>query len=422
MYTAHRRRVTIRIIPVRPGPFILLCLTLLATGAGAQESLAPKLSIEGFGTVGAAYSTEDDADFVTNGTRPRGPGYSGSLSGSIDSRLAAQATLLIGSKLKMILQLMAEQTADGDYIPHAEWANVSYSFTPDLSVRGGRIVMPAFLVSDSRKVSYATPWARPPVELYSMVPIFSLDGADATYRTHLGGWTGTVNAAFGHAHSEFPGGTFETDNLWNVNATVHRGELTARSAVTGGRLRLDASAALFEGLRAFGPVGESLASRFDPDDRSFRFATAGMEYDAGSWFAIGELAWVDFDSALGEKLAGYVTGGLRLGAITPYATYSRAALLTDSSVAGLPLTGLPPQVAHRAGQLNATLNTFLRRAPVQQNWSGGVRWDFRPGLALKTQVDLIDVAETSQGTFTNHQPGFDGGRTQLVSVGVVFVY
>jgi hypothetical protein len=342
---------------------------------------------------------------------------------SVDSRIAGQGTFLILPELKVVLQLMVEQNVDGDYRPHAEWANVSYSFTPDFTVRGGRIVMPAFLVATSRKVSFANAWVRPPVEVYGMLPVYSLDGVDAVYRRRLGEWTGSLNVAAGRTQSDFPDGSVDTDYLWHVNTTFVRGELTGRLAVTSARIRMDWLTPLFDGFRAFGPEGEAIADRFEMDERRFKFATAGAEYDPGSWFAIAEIAWLETNSAFGDRLAGYVTGGVRRGAVTPYATYSRTTLLSESSADGLTLTGLPAEYAQAAAALNAGLNDFIGGVPVQQTLAVGGRWDFSPGLALKAQVDFIDLMGNSSGNFINKQPGFEpGGSARLFSVATVFVF
>jgi hypothetical protein len=188
-------------------------------------------------------------------------------------------------------------------------------------------------------------------------------------------------------------------------------------------LDIDAFDPMFDGFRAFGPQGEAIADRFEVDDRRFRFASAGLDYDAGRWFAMAELGWMDTDSVLGEKLAGYVTGGYRWGSVTPYATYSRSELLTDSSHPGLSLAGLPPELVPMAAGLNARLDGFLQSVPVQQNLALGGRWDLTTGAAVKLQVDFIDALGESPGTFINRQPGFEpGGRSRVVSLATVFVF
>jgi hypothetical protein len=356
-------------------------------------------------------------------TRPAGPGHSSTLNAGMDSRIAGQATLSIGARFKAVVQLVGEQDVHGDYQPRAEWANVSYAITPDFSIRVGRIVTSAYMVADTRKVSFAHPWVRPPVELYGLVPVYSLDGADAAYRWRNGEWTARLGAAAGRTKGDMPGGSFEGRKLWNVNSALIRGAFTGRLAASGGTILLDQFAPLFDGFRAFGPDGHAIADRFDIDDRAYRFASGGAEFDPGAWFAVAEVAWFDFDSALGERLAGYITGGVRWRAVTPHVTYSRATLLSESRVAGLSLAGLPPEYAHAATQLNDGLNAFLNSAPVQQTLAVGGRWDFMPGVALKVQVDFIDVLGSSYGTFINLQPGFEpGGSARLFSLATVFVF
>lgn len=401
----------------------LLALALFAPAASAQEVSTPRVSFDGFGTVGVAYSTDEAADFVENPLRAEGAGFSSRFGSNLDSRLAGQLTVEAFPRLTGVLQVVVEQGPMGEYEPAVEWANLSYAFTPDLSLRGGRIVMPLFLVSEARKVSYANPWIRPPVELYAMVPIYSWDGVDATYRRRLGEWTGTLNTAVGRASSEMRDGNVEAERFWIANAALQRAELTGRVAFVTGDVTVEAYAPLFEGFRAFGPAGEEIASRYDVDDTRLNFATAGLEYDRGPWFSMAELGWLQSESAMGERLGGYASAGLRLGAVSPFATWSRVGLLSEPSTEGLSLTGLPAEYAQMAAGLNAGLNTILRQAPVQQTFALGGRWDVVPGVALKAQAEFIERLEDSDGTFINHQPTFEpGGNTQLFSVAATFVF
>jgi hypothetical protein len=408
---------------LRAGLTALLSVALCAPATSAQSRPGPRFSFDAFGAFGLVHSSERLADFAEVSNRPRGPGFSNSVDANLDSRVAGQATVSFGSKLTGVLQVMVEQTLDGDYAPHAEWANVAWSFTPDLRIRGGRIVFPVFMVSDARKVSYAMPWIRPPVELYSMVPVYNLDGVDATYRTRIGEWTGTVNALFGRTETEYTDGVVEATHAWNVNTTLVRGGFAARVAASGTRIRTDLAAQLFDGFRAFGPEGEAIAARSDLDGKVLRAATAGFEFDPGTWFTMAEFGWFDTNSAIGERVGGHVTSGFRWRSFTPYATYSRTELLSETTAAGLTVIGLPPEYAQAAAGLNAGLDAMLNSPPMQQNVAIGGRWDFMPGVAVKVQLDFVDRLRTSGGTFMNEQPGFErGGSARLFSVATAFVF
>lgn len=414
--------------PVASIGLAMLTLCLLAAPAGAQQTDQqtglPRLAFDAFGTVGLVHSSEDEADFSWNPFQPDGPGHTRTISHGLDSRLGGQVTLDVTSKLTSIVQAVVDQNSDGNYAPHVEWANLGYSFTPRFTVRVGRLVLPAFMTSEHRKVGFANPWVRPPVELYGTVPLFSLDGADATYHLHTGDWTSALNASFGRTEAELSDGTEVTaEDAWNVNATFEHGSFTGRLALGGGELGIEAFGPLFDAFRAFGPEGEAIADRFEVDDTRFQFTSAGASYDPGPWFAMAEIARSQQNSVLGERLAGHLTGGYRWGRVTPYAVYSRSELLSESSHPGLSLENLPPGQMETAAALNATLNAILRSPPVQQNLAIGGRWDFRPGMALKLQVDFIDMLDDSFGTFINRQPGFEaGGSARLVSLALDFVF
>lgn len=407
----------------RAVPTALIALVVCAGQAGAQELLRPKISFDGFGSVGVAHLLEGDADFVENPTRVEGTGHTRSFDPALDSRFAGQVTVEAGSRLTGVVQVVLEMDSHGDYKPNLEWANVRYALTPDLSIRAGRIVLPMFLVSETRKVSFANPWARPPVELYGLIPIYSWDGIDASYRRRLGDWTGTLNGALGRAESDIPGGRAGAERFWTVNGSMQRGGFSGRLAVASGDVTVDAYTPLFDGFRQFGPAGDAIADRYEVIDSPLSFASVGSEYDHGSWFTLAEAAWTGSNSVMGDRVAGYVTAGYRAGPLTPYVTFSRVGLLSESAAAGLPVEAMPPEVAPAAAQLNSGLNFVLRSNPDQRTIALGARWDVRSGVALKAQVDFMDLLSDSHGTFRNLQPTFQpGGSVQLASVAATFVF
>lgn len=404
------------------------CL-LGSSPATSQEDPTPNVSFNGFGTVGVVYASEDLADFVAHTTRPHGPGHTEKVSPDPDTRLGAQVTAAITPELTAIVQVVSEQRADGTYEPQLEWANVRYDFTPNFNVRAGRMVLPIFLVSDHRKVSYANPWVRPPVELYSLVPVFTLDGVEASYRWPLEDWNAVLTASYGRSEVGFPGAeegeelTAESEDAVHLVGRARRAGLTLHAAYGWGVLDIDAFDPFFDAFRRFGAEGVAIAERFQIDDTPFQSGSVGLEYDPGPWFGMAELGWIDTHSALGERLGGYASGGWRIGRLTPYATYGRMEVLSSTSAAGLSLSGLPPELAQRASRLNTGLNRFLRAIPIQQTLSIGGRWEMAAGVAVKLQVDFVDVLEDSPGTFINRQPGFErGGSARVVSLATTFVF
>jgi len=403
---------------------VMVALLLHATAAGAQATETPNLLFNGFGTVGVIHSDEDQADFVPNIFASDGAGHTRDWSFEVDSRLGLQLTTNLTPRLSGVVQVVAEQRHDDSYSPLVEWANFKFDITPDWSVRAGRIVLPIFMVSEYRKVGYAIPWVRPPVEVYRLVPVGSNDGIDVTYRTHFGEATNTLSGNYGRKDvTTASGGKVRARDGVTVTDTLERGPLTLFAGYTRTRVTIEEAQPLFDAIVQFGPQGAALAERYDADGKHLEIMRVGARYDPGDWFVMGEWARSSSRTFIGDKRAWYLTGGYRFGSVTPYITLARARVETVTSDPGLAVAGLPPPRAAQAAALNATLNRLLGSAPEQQSLSLGVRWDFARNFALKVQFDHLNLDAGSAGVLVNEQPGFRrGGTASLFSATVDFVF
>src|ERR1700723_2672446 len=202
--------------------FILVAMLVSPLGAyAASDDTGPSIfSFSAFGTLGLVHSSEDRADFTASPLAPDGPGFTDAWSPDVDSRLGAQVMARFTPQLSAMLQVISEQRYNDTYTPHVEWANITYQPIPELSLRVGRIVLPTFLISDSRKVGYANPWVRPPVEVYSLSPIFHSDGGFVSFQVHLGEVLNTVVGTYGQTSFGYPqGGKFAVKSLRVVAET-----------------------------------------------------------------------------------------------------------------------------------------------------------------------------------------------------------
>lgn len=414
-----------------PKTFVTVVVILAAWSAGqARAQNSPMtLSFAGFGTLGLVHSSDTDADFTSSAFEARGAGYSRRLSPEVDSVIAAQVTAEIGSRWTVVVQLLSEESYDDTYRPEVEWANVQYQVTPDFSVRVGRTATASFLVSDTRKVGYANPWVRPPVELYSLVSVTSNDGADLSYRVRMGAATDTVHLSAGRINYQFPllGGSeierADAREQLAIDDTFVRGPTTLHLSYGQAHVTIPLFAPLFAGFRQFGSVGEGIADRYDVDDRIISFIGVGASYDPGRWFLTSEWGRVDSHSVIGEKTAWYVSGGYRVAHWTPYLTFADLRANSPTSDPGLSLNGLPPSLAATATGLNAALNATLASIAVQKTVSMGTRWDFVSFADLKFQFDHTQLGAGSQGVLINLQPGFrPGASVNLVSLTLDFVW
>ena len=417
--------------PRRP-PYALHAIVLTAmlsscagVRAAAEDPGASMFSLSGFGTLGLVHSSEDKADFTANPLQPNGAGYTRPWSPDVDSRAGAQVTARFTPELSAMLQVVSEQRGDNTFTPQVEWANIAYQPTSEFSVRVGRIVLPTFLLSDSRKVGYANPWVRPPAEVYSLSPIFNSDGADASYKMHLGDMVNTLVGTFGKTDFGAPpqGSTFDVKHLWVIADTVEYGALTVHVAHQASSYSYNTFDPLFDALRQFGPQGALLADNYDLDNKRAQVTTGGAMYDPGQWFVTGEWGKRNLHSAIGKSTAWYLSGGYRLAKFTPYLTFAKTRADSNTSDPGLNVAALPPYLAATASGLNAALNAVLATNGVQNTISVGSRWDVMKSVDLKLQFDHIDLGKGSDGTLINIQPGFrPGGAVNLLSITLDFVW
>ncbi|HEU4709518.1 MAG TPA: hypothetical protein VFS17_09410, partial [Methylophilaceae bacterium] len=265
-----------------------------AEPAQAQDEEAPSRSLtdvfklSGFGTLGIVGSDNDRADFVTSVAQSNGAGYTRDWSASVDSRVGVQLSFIPTDKFSAVLQLISEQDYKSSWEPDVEWAYLQYNFTPDFSLRAGRMVLPTFMFSEQRKVGFSLPWVRPPAEFYN-VPNTTTDGLGAIYRHHFGELNYTLYATYGQDDSKFQGGTHsKSRESFTLSNTFDYGNTSFRLAYSRVKITLDEVDDLLSIYRAFGPQGEAIYDKFSAHDREFRQIGAGIWHDTGKWFAGGE--------------------------------------------------------------------------------------------------------------------------------------
>jgi hypothetical protein len=364
----------------------IAALVLHAAGAAAAEPAPPIFSFSGYGTLGVARSGERHADYTATNFQPNGAGYTRSWSADVDSRLGGQVTAEFDSHWSAVVQVVAEQRWDNSYTPALEWANVRYAFNPDFSVRVGRIALPTFLMSNTRKVGYTLPWVRTPNAVYNALAMTNNNGADLTYGFQLGELRNTVVAYVGRNNSTYPNGNAggyreQARHMRGVTDTLSMGAATLQLSHFDAKL---SSAAI--GLA----------------DQPYRVNSAGAGYDPGNWFVTGEWARISGQDEHAIP-SWYLGAGVRLGDWTPYAGIN----WRKQAYAELHAPDAP-QSAVGIGQRGRSV---------------GLRWDVSKNADLKLQYDRNTPDAGSVGTLVNYQPGFHTGAAyNVVSLALDFVY
>jgi hypothetical protein len=387
-----------------------MTLGMTLTAAHADDSASPNWSLRGFGSAGVAYSNNDDADYTSSILKANGVGYSHHWSTALDSRLGAQLNVGLDARWSAVVQVVAEQRLSNAFTPAIEWANVSYQASPDLSLRFGRIALPMFLAADYRRIGYAYPWARTPVEVYGAVTLTSSDGIDATYRWNLGGVKNVTQVFYGGTVMHLPTTRVDARKLAGFSHSIEYRAASARISMLSTEMTVDMGHELFDTLRQFGPQGIALADRYQVDHKHATEIRVGASYDPGSWFAMGELGTFRSRSFLGRSTSLYASAGYRVGDFTPYLGYARVRATSPTTEPGLDLAGMPPAMAPTAAMLNGYLGEVLSTIPIQRTFSIGTRWDCATDVALKLQFDRVKPLAGSHGSFMHVQPGFRSGR------------
>ncbi|QBQ34802.1 hypothetical protein [Pseudoduganella plicata] len=290
---------------------------LAGGGACAQAADGPRWTFGGFGTVGAVHSSMKEADYSATPLSPGHAGYSRDWAFDVDSRLGAQLAVQLDRQWSGVIQVVSDRTMVDGFKPHVEWANIKYQATPDLSLRIGRIAAPMFLAADYRKASFALPWVRPPVELYSTMPITNSDGVDATYRWRTGNARHSTQLFVGSTSVPLAPEFTAHARMGGVNHSVVIGALTLGGSFAQARLKIPGAGELFDVLQRFGPQGQALVERYDVRSTRTTLLSGGFNYDPGSWFVTGEVGRVNTRSMLGDQTGAYLSAGYRFGSLTP---------------------------------------------------------------------------------------------------------
>lgn len=370
----------------------LLGMAAHATSVHAFDFDPSVFTVNGFGTLGVVYSSEDQATYSGPGFGPRGAGVNDRVSMDVDSRLGLQVLAEFSDKLTATLQIIAEQDYLGTYAPHVEWANIKYEFTPDFSVRLGRTAMPSYLFSDSRKVGYAIPWVRAPHEVYDLLPITNSDGIDLTYKFRTGSVAHTLQAIYGEniadVSRDFSG---KAKHVWGVFDSLSLGDLTVKLTYQEQKLYYNTY---------------NLPSDLQTRAADVEFKAVGVHYDPGQYFVGGEWAHLTVDDPTfgSDTKAWYVSGGYRFGDVAPYVTIAEH----DPRK--------PP---------------FFGYSIEQRSYALGVRWDFMSKFNLKAEYQYVDLPAGSQGlldvpsdpvTFVPSPAYKPGENYSLISLQLNFVF
>lgn len=417
-----------------------LSLVTLMTAAGLLSSTAAHAGydlfgewfrVEGFGTLGAYQSNNDDVR-VRPDPRARA-GSEGDLRFDGDTLLAVQGTVNPNGPLKGVIQMVSHKkidgtTYDGNWRPLTEWAYLGWDVTPEFNWKAGRVVAPLFMMSDTRNLGYSQIAVRPPQMVYQINPITNLDGTAANWDLRAGETLLTLTGMYGKSSVANSSGRFKADKIYGGAIKANKGDWTARAGITYfnnvGVTMTPALQASYNTLRSIG-ICTTCLSELDGkaplSDVHIKMLSYGLTWEHDDYTVQAEYVNRFSNSLAAPDTKGwYIQGSKRIGDWTPYVRYGE--LNNYDSV------NLQPNIGLLAVYNNAKLFGDATRSELAL----GVRWDFAPKVALKAEYNMYKIQNPAVGSgpaiyysFPSSQAtsfAGDNGRVHLVTLNLDFIF
>ncbi len=247
---------------------------------------------------------------------------------TIPSLLGLQANYTIDPKSSLTAQLVAYGAEN--YRVQDVWTYGTYNVNEDLSVRVGRQRIPFYMLSEVLDVGLAYPWARPPLDLYS-VQEDSYNGISSQWKWQKGDWSGGITALFGSLSNNandtpyFPVG-LSAKNLRGIKFDAYWGNLTLFASYNVEQLHLNVQDDQSPGQKYYN-LNRLLLAVGQPGitDETAGYEDVGLTYDNGSLLVMSEIGDQFYSQGiLQDQFRGYVLVGYHLGAFLPSFTISKS--------------------------------------------------------------------------------------------------
>ncbi len=381
-----------------------------------------RVKLNAFASAGLAksdsqYSTFNEIDETTINTQA-------------DSILGVQMSFQVNDKTELTTQFVSKGGQER-HNTRTEWAYISYTPNKNVKIRAGRMRIPYYMLSESLEVGYSYNWVRPPAEVYNLT---SNNGE--LFDVILSKSISSLNLNW----QIFGGRLVESQRLTNQQEVRFEADDVLGTAVYGnvgdfsgriGYVTFDFSSVnSSERVLELTALTESLGlGSIKLRETKTQYLNIGGKYDNGKTQIMGEFYTSDFEDTLLSITEGwYLTAGYRIGDWTPFVSFAKVRTTNDDDredainallnipgpvarsvifADGVPptLSGLPDSVINEQAR-SIFVNQVAQPTAItmrrifnfrQQTTSLGVRWDIKPGLALKLQVDEISGFEDTRG-------------------------
>ena len=207
-----------------------------------------------------------------------------------DSILGLQAAYTIDSQTSMTAQLVSYGIQN--YQVNTIWAYATYKPSDSTELRLGRQRIPFYMLSEQIDVGMSYPWARPPLELYSL-PVNQYDGLSGRWNWQWGDTSGNLNFFVGNApttsNSPYIPLGFDIKDARGFNFNIYQGNFTFHGGVSAGNVNLNLADDQTPG-QMFYNLNQLITTVGAPSiaDQLATFYDLGTIYDDGNWLVMSE--------------------------------------------------------------------------------------------------------------------------------------
>jgi hypothetical protein len=415
--------------------FCLLLLSLCSFSSHAAKEFQfddeSYLRLSAFGTFGLNASSIERNDYILTRDKKDSSGIGqGQLPFLADSRLGVQMDAILNPQFSAVVQFLVKDRVEQDLNTALQWAFVKYQPNAAWQIRGGRMGVDSFMLSDQRNVGFTYLWVRPPIEFYGTFPIYNYDGGDVRYRMPFFDGNLDFKVFAGTSSNIIPvenGGYFDNSltpisgaNLVFSNHTwqarISYVFVTFEEELIG----LDKLQSALNLTAPFYPDATRLSNGFKTKEKSAHYISAGIAYEHDDWQIQSELAHAIVETpAVPSFYNGYFSVGHHFGELTPYAMYSRVGTSHQMKNAS------PSPIPQVRALIDVTNEALDHLRQNQETFSVGTRWDFYENMALKLQYDRTHVINNSYGLWfenTNNSNQQTNDSYNVFSLTFDFVY
>ena len=397
-----------------------------------SEMVKTSLAIMGFCTLVFQQSShaESRVDFsgfsrvvggVLDDKNAKYEGYDNQLSFGQKSLLAVQIDGHITDSWSLTTQVLAHSSDDRQ--SGLEWLYTTYQASDSWQFKLGRLRTPFFNYSDFLDVGYAYPWISPPQQIYNGFLFDSYDGLSASYDLVTSSFSANAEVFWGEYNDDITIG----DSTVKADVNQFRGIVlnvqydNFKLRMSGHKGKVGVELAEITGFAsALNQAGYPRMADYLETAGDVKVHQISLNYDALDYFVKSEFVQVVSPILVFPDVNSYyLSAGYINYPFTLHATYASSRVSYHEVESVIP-AGLDPQLDALSNGFTALYDGLDR--DNLDSLTLGVRWDFRPGMALKADVSHLMGTKDQRSFFTIIQPDTFDYKANLLQVAWEWVF